>query len=129
MEYFLPSNYEMFGNLADGSIKGLYGAASRRGLLMIWTKSPTAFTNYKHDKPLSVATVRQLGYMPQKMFDVKKTAFTSPTKYWNPYFSPQNFDWNILKYIDFIDSTSYTITIEGISDEGVPISNQITVCL
>lgn len=129
MEYFLPSNYEMFGNLADGSIKGLYGAASRRGLLMIWTKSPTAFTNYKHDKPLSVATLRQLGYMPQKMFDVKKTAFTSPTKYWNPYFSPQNFDWNILKYIDFIDSTSYTITIEGISDEGVPISNQITVCL
>ena len=127
MEYFLPSNYEMFGNLADGSIKGLYGAASKRGLLMIWTKSPTAFSHYKHDKPLSVVTVKQLGYMPQKMFDAKNTTSVSPTKYWSPYFNVQDFNWNLLEDVELNDSTDYTIKAEGISDDGVPISKQTTI--
>ena len=129
MEYFLPSNYEMFGNLADGSIKGLYGAASKRGLLMIWTKSPTAFSHYKHDKPLSVATVKQLGYMPEKMFDAQNVTSVSPTRYWNPYFIPQDFDWNLLEDVDLNDSTDYTIKAEGVSDGGTPISKQTIINL
>lgn len=129
MEYFLPSNYEMFGNFAGNGgvnrpIRGLYGEASKRGLLMIWTKSPTAFSHFKHRKPLSVVTVKHLGYMPQKTFDVRNTATFNPTKYWNPYFNPQDFDWNILKDVDLNNSTNYLIKIEGVSDDGVLISKQ-----
>lgn len=64
IEYFLPSNYEMFGNLAGqgNAIKGLYGEASKRGLLMIWTK--TGYGRQTHKK-MQYTTVKPLGYMPQ----------------------------------------------------------------
>ena len=127
IEYFLPSNYEMFGNLAGlgGStpIRGLYGEASKRGLLMIWTKSPTAFSRFKHNKPLSVATVKQLGSMRPKVFDTSEVKPFSPTKYWNPHFIPQEFDGHLLD-INLMESANYMIKIEGISDEGILISKQ-----
>lgn len=63
IEYFLPSNHEMFGNLAGpyNAIKGLYGQASERGLLMIWTK-----IGYdRRSAPNSqYTTIKPLGYMP-----------------------------------------------------------------
>lgn len=133
LEYFLPSNYEMFGNLAGigGSkpIRGLYGEASKRGLLMIWMKSPTALSRLKHSRPLSLVMVKQLGYMMQNMFDVNNVMSFNPTKYWNPYFNPQNFDYNSLKNIKLNSSKNYTIKIEGFSDEGVSICKQIIVRL
>lgn len=65
IEYFLPSNYEMYGNLAgignSMPIKGLYGEASSRGLLMIWTKSGH---KRRSDKELQYTTIKPLGYMP-----------------------------------------------------------------
>lgn len=129
IEYFLPSNYEMFGNLAGigGSrpIQGLYGDASNRGLLMIWTKSPTAFSYFKHNKPLSVVTVKQLGYMPMKSFDAREVKPFDTTKYWNSHFIPQEFNETILEDITLDESTKYIIKIEGISDEGQPVSKQI----
>ena len=133
LEYFLPSNYEMFGNLAGigGSkpIRGLYGEASKRGLLMIWMKSPTALSRLKHSRPLSLVMVKQLGYMMQNMFDVNNVMSFNPTKYWNPYFNPQSFDYNSLKNIKLNSSKNYTIKIEGFSDEGVSICKQIIVRL
>lgn len=129
IEYFLPSNYEMFGNLAGiantPEIKGLYGQASKYGLLMIWTKSPTAFSRFKHHKPLSVVTVKQLGYMPKKTFDAKDVNLFDATKYWNPHFIPQEFSESILENITLDESAKYIIKIEGISDEGLPISKHI----
>lgn len=129
IEYFLPSHYEMFGNLAgianSTPIQGLYGQASLFGLLMIWTKSPTAFSRFRLHKPLSVVTVKQLGYMPKKTFDAKDVNLFDATKYWNPYFVPQEFNESILENITLDDSTKYIIKIEGISDEGVPVSKQI----
>lgn len=129
IEYFLPSNYEMFGNLAgianSSPIQGLYGQASLYGLLMIWTKSPTAFSRFRLHKPLSVVTVKQLGYMPKKSFEAKDVNLFDTTKYWNPHFVPQEFNENILKDITLEESQNYIIKIEGISDEGQPISKQI----
>lgn len=129
IEYFLPSHYEMFGNLAgianSSPIQGLYGQASLYGLLMIWTKSPTAFSRFKHNKPLSVVTVKQLGYMPKKTFQAKDVNLFDATKYWNPHFVPQEFDESILEDITLDESTKYIIKIEGISDEGQPVSKQI----
>lgn len=66
IEYFLPSNYEMFGNLAGGvmpPIKGLYGEASKRGLLMIWLKSPSKYKNHA-DEEKSFTITKPLGYLP-----------------------------------------------------------------
>lgn len=65
IEYFLPTNHEMFGNLAGAgnAIKGLYGQASERGLLMIWTKSN--YNKKQHDKNIQYTTIKPLGYMPQ----------------------------------------------------------------
>lgn len=129
IEYFLPSNYEMFGNLAGiantPEIKGLYGQASKYGLLMIWMKSPTAFSRFRLHKPLSVVTVKQLGYMPKKTFDAKDVNLFDATKYWNPHFIPQEFDESILENITLDESTKYIIKIEGISDEGLPVCKQI----
>lgn len=129
IEYFLPSHYEMFGNLAGIGvtvpIKGLYGEASLKGLLMIWTKSPTDFSRFKLHKPLSMVTVKQLGYMPVKSFDTKKVNLFDATKYWNPHFVPQEFSETILKDITLDESINYIIKIEGISDEGQPVSKQI----
>lgn len=64
IEYFLPTNHEMFGNLAGAgnAIKGLYGQASERGLLMIWTKSN--YNKKQHDKNIQYTTIKPLGYMP-----------------------------------------------------------------
>lgn len=66
IEYFLPSNYEMYGNLAgigkSVPINGLYGQASIRGLLMIWTKSGYV---RRHDKNIQYTTIKPLGYMQQ----------------------------------------------------------------
>lgn len=133
IEYFQPSNFEMYGNFAgiEGSspIKGLYGEASDRGLLMIWTKSPTAFSFFKHRKPLSVAIVKQLGYMPPKQCNNSGYSPNSPTIYWNPWFNPQDFNWEILKNVDLNDYTNYLIKIEGISDEGTLICKQKIVSL
>lgn len=66
IEYFLPSNYEMFGNLAGGvmpPIKGLYGDASGRGLLMIWLKSPSKYKNDTKEEQ-SFIVIKPLGYLP-----------------------------------------------------------------
>ncbi len=65
IEYFLPSNYEMFGNLAGGvmpPIKGLYGEASGRGLLMIWLKSPSKYKNDANEEQ-SFIIIKPLGYL------------------------------------------------------------------
>lgn len=129
IEYFLPSNYEMFGNLAgnggtNGPIRGLYGEASTRGLLMIWTKSPTAFSYFKHRKPLSVATVKQLGYMPPKQFNNSGYIPNCPTIYWNPCFNPQKFRKEDFKNIVLDEGTEYIIKIEGISNKGELVSKQ-----
>ena len=129
MEYFLPSNYELFGNLAgnggtNGPIRGLYGEASSRGLLMIWTKSPTAFSYFKHRKPLSTATVKQLGYMPPKQCNNSGYSPNSPTIYWNPWFNPQEFRKEDIENIVLNEGTKYIIKIEGISDKGKLVSKQ-----
>lgn len=129
IEYFLPSNYEMFGNLAGSGgskpINGLYGNASKRGLLMIWTKSPTSFSRFKRDKPFSVANVKQLGYMTQQTFSTHNTDALNPTTvFWDPHFTPHNIDVKVLENIRLTFSIDYTITIEGISNEGVLINKQ-----
>lgn len=127
IEYFLPSNYEMYGNLAGSGgatpIQGLYGEASVRGLLMIWTKTPGSSSRLGRNKPLSVATVKQLGYLPAKTFNPKEQK-VNPTKYWNPHFIPQEFDERLLIDVNLNESTNYTVSIEGVSDAGLLIHKQ-----
>lgn len=66
IEYFLPSNFEIFGNLAgqgkSSAIKGLYGEASKRGLLMIWLKSPNKL-KVTTDNNQSFTYIKPLGYL------------------------------------------------------------------
>ena len=62
-------------------------------------------------------------------FDVNNVMSFNPTKYWNPYFNPQSFDYNSLKNIKLNSSKNYTIKIEGFSDEGVSICKQKIVRL
>ncbi|MCM1163309.1 MAG: hypothetical protein NC339_03545 [Muribaculaceae bacterium] len=119
IEYFVPSNYEMFGNLAGvggtNPLKGVFGNASARGLLMIWTKSPTDFSRFRLNRPSSLATIKPLGYTAPMEFNFSKYS-SNPTLYWNPKFSPSS---PMDPRLDLLETSgNIVVRIEGISDNG-----------
>ncbi len=58
----------------------MYGnATAGGGLLLIYTKSPIHPSRFRRDRPLSLATVNQLGYKPAVEFYVPRN--TSPGEY------------------------------------------------
>ncbi|MCM1163843.1 MAG: hypothetical protein NC339_06315 [Muribaculaceae bacterium] len=112
IEYFMPSNYEMFGNLYGTRV---YGDARDRGLLMIWTKSPVDFSYYRMNRPSSLATIKPLGYTAPKEFNFSRYS-TNPTLYWNPKFSPSS---PMAPRLDHLETFgNIVVRIEGISDNG-----------
>lgn len=127
IEYFSPSNYEVFGNL--GGIKSLYGnATAGGGLLLIYTKSPIHPSRFRRDRPLSLATVNQLGYKPAVEFYVPRNTSIGeydyrPTVYWNPHFIIDKAGRTI-SLVGLKPGKRYLLTIEGVSDEGKLIYKQ-----
>lgn len=125
--YFLPSNYESFGNLAGRGgppIKGLYGEASIRGLLIIWLKSPTDFSRFKRNRPVSLLNVSPFGYKTPMEFSVRDMTLYNSTLYWEPNFIPSKYNSNSLKGFDLPYPMNISIKIEGISDKGELICNR-----
>lgn len=127
IEYFVSSNYEVFGNL--GGIKSLYGnATAGGGLLLIYTKSPIHPSRFRRDRPLSLATVNQLGYKPAVEFYVPRNTRTGeydyrPTVYWNPHFIIDK-DGRTISLVGLKPGKRYLLTVEGVSDEGKLIYKQ-----
>ncbi len=126
MEYFLPSAYseiETFGLLHLAN-----GYALSTGVLFIYTHQ-----TYKHkatNRPLNFATVQQLGYRPPVEFytpcesdnynaadlDMRKTV------YWNPRVRIGS-DGKAQVHFYMPDAAKkLDIVLEGVSDEGRPIS-------
>ena len=61
----------------------------------------------------------------KNIFDAREVQPFDTTKYWNSHLIPQEFNETILEDITLDESTKYIIKIEGISDEGQPVSKQI----
>ncbi|MCM1163314.1 MAG: hypothetical protein NC339_03570 [Muribaculaceae bacterium] len=137
IEYFIPGNSYMFGNLAGGKktdyipsspIKGLYGEANIRGLLMIWTKSPVDFSYYRMNRPSSLITVTPLGYLAPKTF-TKQAYSNTQCVYWESNFN-MLVNTNDLHDLNNINGLiNITIKLEGISDNGELIKKQTRINL
>ncbi len=126
IEYFLPSNYEVFGNLAGGvggrGIYHLYGNSRKGGLLYIYTKSRKRPRYNKY----SMTVVRQLGYKPSTEFraSARESSESSTTLYWNPSLIVDE-DGKLQIPLSFVKpDKQYVITIEGVSNSGEIIHKQ-----
>lgn len=116
MEYFLPSNYE-----AESTV------------LYIYTKSPTDISRFRIYKPLSMKTVRHIGYKQNVEFYMPDadTQRDDPylnkrsTRYWNPAYCGGT-DNEVEIYVPD-SSARYVMTIEGVADDGTIVRTQKTL--
>ncbi len=126
MEYFLPSAYIEIKSF--GLLHLLNGYADATGVLFIYTNK-----TYKHkasNRPLNFATVQQLGYRPPVEFytpcesdnynaadlDLRKTI------YWNPRVRIGSDGKAQVRLYVPDAAKNLDIVLEGVSDEGRPVS-------
>lgn len=124
-----PSGLQEVVNMDPLNIKHL--EASRDGfVLFVYTKNGNEPSRFRLFKPLSVATVQQLGYKPPVEFYVPKfnpeehslNMDRRTTLYWNP--SVRIDKGANLDFTPSDISKSYMVTLEGVADDGTVIHEQ-----
>lgn len=128
IEYFTPNN----------AINGLFGArpASNSGkvpgVLHIFLKDGSEVLRKRSSPPLSMCTVRQLGYrMPIEFYSPQYTSGGSDlrsdmrtTLYWNPKVRADAGGEATVTFFASDVSKRYLVTIEGVSDNGTVVHHQ-----
>lgn len=124
-----PAGLQEVVNMDPLNVKHL--EASRDGqVLFIYTKNGNEPSRFRLFKPLSVATVQQLGYKPPVEFYVPKfmpeehrlNMDRRTTLYWNPSIRLGN--GAKLDFTPSDISKSYMVTLEGVADDGTVIHEQ-----
>ncbi len=132
IEYFPPNNPRnvIFGIRPDrmGNVPGV---------LFIFLKDGSEIVHSKGNRPLSMATVRQLGYEPPVEFyspqypAADKSQYTRPdyrtTLYWNPKVRIDETGEATVTFYASDVSKRYLVTIEGGSDDGIVVSKQVVI--
>ena len=132
IEYFPPNNPRnvIFGIRPDrmGNVPGV---------LFIFLKDGSEIVHSKGNRPLSMATVRQLGYEPPVEFyspqypAADKSQYTRPdyrtTLYWNPKVRIDETGEATVTFYASDVSKRYLVTIEGVSDDGIVVSKQVVI--
>lgn len=96
------------------------------GVMRIYTKNPTDFSYYRLNKPLSMATVKQLGYKRPVEFYTphNATLFDMPTLYWKPNLTIGHNGKTEITMPPLKKDKRYTFTIEGLTNDGETIHHQ-----
>ena len=128
IEYFTPNN----------AINGFFGARPASfsgkvpGVLFVFLKDGSERFRSPSSRPLSMATVHQLGYRPSVEFhspqysDIEHS--TRPdhrtTLYWNPKVKTDDNGQATIRFYASDISRRYLITLEGICDDGTIVHHQ-----
>ena len=127
IEYFPPNNPSnvIFGVRPDrmGNVPGV---------LFIFLKDGSEIVHSKAARPLSMATVRQLGYeqpvefySPQYPDPAQKTRPDQRTTlYWNPQVKTDAEGRATIRFYASDVSKRYLVTLEGVSDDGTIVHHQ-----
>lgn len=128
IEYFTPNN----------AINGFFAArpASNSGkvpgVLFVFLKDGSEIVHSKSARPLSMATVQQLGYEQPVEFYSPQYANPSDktrpdhrtTLYWNPKVKTDTEGHATIRFYASDISKRYLVTLEGVSDDGTIIHHQ-----
>ena len=128
IEYFTPNN----------AINGFFGARPASfsgkvpGVLFVFLKDGSEIFRSPSSRPLSMATVHQLGYRPSVEYHSPqysdKEHGTRPdhrtTLYWNPKVKTDDNGQATIRFYASDISRRYLITLEGISDDGTIVHHQ-----
>ena len=105
-------------------------------ILYIYLNNSTDFSRFRRYKPLSMATVIQLGYKaPVEFYSPKYDAKDSPsflldqrtTLYWNPSVTTDSTGHASFGFWPSSKSKSYRVKVEGITDDGTIIRKSTTI--
>lgn len=137
MEYFLPSSVDGLG-YTNGSFSSLSdddkdndGKIDRVGVLMIYTHQTTYA---RKTLPQSCVRLEQLGYKPPIQFYVptheaeNNSDFSNGhrvTLYWSPELQLDEQGKASAFFYPSDISNKYLITLEGVSDTGIPLKKQL----
>ena len=123
IEYYPPGNAQV-GVYGNGAVHG--------GLLLIFQKDGT---EQMHHTPLSVKSITPKGYKPAMEFyspqypAKDKSIYTRPdhrtTLYWNPRVMTDEEGKASVSFYSSDVSKKYLVTLEGLTDDGVAISEVI----
>lgn len=127
IEYFTPNN----------AVNGFFGVrpgptGKVPGVLFVFLKDGSEIVHSKAARPLSMATVQQLGYkQPVEFYSPQYTdssAKTCPdhrtTLYWNPRVKTNEDGKATVRFYASDISKRYLVTLEGVSDDGIVIHHQ-----
>ena len=122
---------------ANNAINGMFGVRPLKngtipGVLFIFLKDGSEIVHSKGNRPLSMATVRQLGYeqpvefySPQYPNPSHKTRPDQRTTlYWNPKVKTDTNGHTTVRFYASDISHRYLVTIEGVSDDGTIVHHQ-----
>jgi len=133
IEYF-PTNYAQ--NAIFG-VRPIPWSGIIPGVLFIFLKDGSEIVHSKGNRPLSMATVRQLGYEPPVEFyspqypAADKSQYTRPdyrtTLYWNPKVRIDETGETTVTFYASDVSKRYLVTLEGVSDDGTVVSKQVVI--
>lgn len=130
IEYFPPNNPRnvIFGIRPDrmGNVPGV---------LFIFLKDGSEIAHSKGNRPLSMATVQQLGYEQPVEFHspqyTDSSAKTRPdhrtTLYWNPKLKTDTEGHAAIRFYASDISKRYLVTLEGVSDDGTIVHKQVVI--
>lgn len=127
IEYFTPNN----------AVNGFFGVrpgptGKVPGVLFVFLKDGSEIVHSKTNRPLSMATVQQLGYKqpvefysPQYPDPAQKTRPDQRTTlYWNPRVKTNEDGKATVRFYASDISKRYLVTLEGVSDDGTVIHHQ-----
>lgn len=127
IEYFTPNN----------AVNGFFGVrpgptGKVPGVLFVFLKDGSEIVHSKSSRPLSMATVHQLGYeqpvafySPQYPDPAQKTRPDQRTTlYWNPAVKTDADGRATVRFYASDVSKRYLITLEGVSDNGTVVHQQ-----
>ena len=127
IEYFTPNN----------AVNGFFGVrpgptGKVPGVLFVFLKDGSEIVHSKSSRPLSMATVQQLGYeqpvefySPQYPDPAQKTRPDHRTTlYWNPAVKTDADGRATIRFYASDVSKRYLVTLEGVSDNGTVVHQQ-----
>lgn len=127
IEYFTPNN----------AVNGFFGVrpgptGKVPGVLFVFLKDGSEIVHSKTNRPLSMATVQQLGYeQPVEFYSPQYTDSSAKTRpdhrttlYWNPRVKTNEDGKATVRFYASDISKRYLVTLEGVSDDGTVIHHQ-----
>lgn len=123
-------------NISPQDVKQIEYAGLNSYVLYIFLNEPNSFSRFRRYKPLSMATVTQLGYKaPVEFYSPRYDTTDNPsfqldqrtTLYWNPSVITDSTGHAAFGFWPSSKSKSYRVKVEGITEDGEIIRKSTTI--